>query len=60
MAESTSERMRVDAAKYILETIQIAPSREGGLWWVGATTAEEIESREHVKAMQEMLKDITI
>ncbi len=58
MAESTSERMKMDAAKYILETIQISPSKDYGLWWVGPTTTEEIESREHVKAMQKGLKDI--
>lgn len=58
MAESSSERMKMDAAKYVLETIQISPSKDYGLWWVGPTTTEEIESHEHVKEMQKRLKDI--
>jgi hypothetical protein len=60
MAESTSERLKMDAAKFILETIRIAPYKDFGLWMVGPTTAEEIESNEHVKAVQKRMKEIDL
>lgn len=58
MAESKSEKMKLDAAKYVLDTIQIAPAKEGGMWWVGPTTAEELESQEHVAGMRKRLKEL--
>lgn len=58
IAQSRSEKLRFEAAKYVLETIKI--SGEGGLWWVGPTTEEEIESQEHVKAVRERLSRETI
>ena len=58
MANSKSDKARFEAAKYILDTIQIAPAKEGGLWWIGATTAEELESKEHVEATRKRLKEI--
>lgn len=58
LAESKSEKMRLEAAKYVLDTIKIAPAKEGGLWWVEPTTAEELESEEHVAGMRQRLKEI--
>lgn len=58
MTESKNEKMKLEASKYILETIRIAPSKDYGLWWVGPTTVEEIESQEHVKAMHKKLEEI--
>jgi hypothetical protein len=49
--------MKLDAAKFVLDTIQIAPS-QNALWFVGPTTVEEIEGQEHVKMMRERLQEL--
>ena len=58
LMDSRSEKTKLEAAKYILSTIQIAPS-DGAFWMVGPTTAEEVESDEHVKAMRKRLNELT-
>lgn len=58
MCNSKSDKARFDAAKYILDTVQIAPTKEGGLWWIGPTTREELESKEHTETMQKKLQAI--
>ncbi len=57
LEKSKSEKMKLEAAKYILSTIQLAPS-DGAFWMAGPTTAEEIEHQEHTEAMQQRLKEI--
>lgn len=57
LEKSKSEKMKLEAAKYILSTIQIAPS-DGAFWMMGPTTAEEIESQEHVEAIQKRLREL--
>lgn len=57
LQDSKSEKVKLEAAKYILSTIQLAPS-DGAFWMVGPTTAEEVESKEHAKAIQKRLKEI--
>lgn len=58
LTESKSERIRLEASKYVLDRVQIAPAKEGGLWLVGPTTPEEIESEEHVRAVRKRLMEI--
>ena len=57
LLDSKSEKMKLEAAKYILTTIQLAPS-DGAFWMVGPTTAEDVESKEHEKAMRKRLKEL--
>lgn len=57
LKSSKNERMRLDAAKYILSTIDLTPC-EGAFWMVGPTTAEEVESKEHIQAMRARLQEI--
>lgn len=57
LMDSKSEKMKLEAAKYILSTIQIAPS-DGAFWMVGPVTAEAVESDEHEKAMRKRLQEL--
>lgn len=50
--------MKLEAAKYILSTIQLAPS-DGAFWMVGPTTAEEVESQEDEKARIQRIKEMS-
>lgn len=58
LKKSKSEKMKLEAAKYILSTIQLAPS-DGAFWMAGPTTAEEVESQENEKVMRKRLKEIS-
>ncbi|HHL34322.1 MAG TPA: hypothetical protein ENJ30_08190 [Desulfobulbaceae bacterium] len=51
LASSNSEKMQLEAAKYILSTIDLAPA-QAAFWFVGPTTAEEVESQEYMKEMR--------
>ena len=42
LKESKNENVRLDAAKYVLDTVRISPSKDIGLWYVGATTPEDV------------------
>lgn len=57
LASSKSEKMKLEAAKYILSTIDLAPS-QAAFWFVGPTTAEEVESQEQRKAMWNRLSEL--
>jgi hypothetical protein len=39
--DSENDRIRLETAKYILNTINIAPHKEMGLWLIGPTTYED-------------------
>ena len=57
LENSKSEKTKLEAAKYILSTIQLAPS-DGAFWMVGPTTAEGIESQESGQAIRQRLKEL--
>ncbi len=46
MNESSNDKVRMEAAKYVLETINIAPVEEAGLWIAGPITKEGVIKKE--------------
>ncbi len=59
MTESDNERLRLDAAKYVLDTIRISPSKDMGLWNIGPTTGEGIVEEElnRIDPLRSILND---
>lgn len=57
LASSKNDKMKLDVAKYVLSTVDLAPS-QAAFWFVGPTTAEEVASEEHVKAMRSRLDEL--
>ena len=56
MATAKNEKVKLEAAKYVLDTIKIAPDKETGLWFVGPTNMDDLETHESIKAMWQRLK----
>lgn len=56
---ATLSGLEINPSPFRLDKVQIAPAKEGGLWWVGPTTPEEIESEEHERSMRKRLKEIS-